>query len=102
MPNYSPLEESDKQHLSALISWLIDEVLRSGGDGDGIWYSKFYSVDSIKQLIKDKSLLPKGWKIFGETFCSFSIGYEQEWLKITNNKEDFDGRPSWQQVVVVN
>lgn len=101
---YTNIDEFfDRAHLHNLIKWLHAEVLRSGGDGDAIWYSKFYWVNEILELVKG----------FNDTLsCKWDISFDEEngrihWhlgqssILITNNKEDFDNRPSWQQCSVV-
>lgn len=97
--NYCPIDLHSKEHTINLIKWLIQEVLHSGGDGDGIWYSKYFDVKDIIKLIEEEKLLPKFWEIkVGEKDAS--VGQDQEWLFITNEKEVFDRRPSWQQVAI--
>ena len=92
---------TNKQHVLNILHWLIDGVLSSGGDGDGIWYSKFYSVADIKKLIEDEKLLPGFWKMEFKEDGSLHLGDNQEWLTITNNEWDWTKRPSWQEVGVV-
>lgn len=100
MTNYCDLN-SNREHVIALIKWLIDEVMSAGGDGDGIWYSKYYSVTDIKALIESEKLLPRFWKIEEWPNPALHLGENQEWLTITNSKHDFDTRPEWQQVSIV-
>jgi hypothetical protein len=89
------------EHMISMIKWLTDEVMSAGGDGDGIWYSKLFNVKDIKSFIEVNNLLPKFWAINIDNENAFSIGEGQEWLYITNKKEDFDARPFWQQVALV-
>jgi hypothetical protein len=98
--NYCNIE-ANSEHMIVLIKWLIDDVLSAGGDGDGIWYSKYYNVKDIKSFIETNNLLPKHWVINVHNENAFSIGENQEWLYITNKQEDFDSRPFWQQVSLV-
>lgn len=90
-------------HLLALIEWLVNEVGSAGGDGDAIWYSEFYWINDIFTLIQEHSNKQKyKWQIsFDEEKGQIFYGENQEGLLITNNKEDFDNRPSWQQCSVV-
>lgn len=90
----------NKDRIMLLIKLLIDEVLSAGGDGDGIWYSKSYSIIDIKELIIANNLLPKYWTL-EEKGLALHLGENQEWLLITNDKNDFDNQPSWQQISVV-
>lgn len=52
MPNFSQIDDKTKPHLLNLIEWLGEEVLRSGGDGDGVWYSRYYSIQDILPLVE--------------------------------------------------
>jgi hypothetical protein len=98
MSKYLTLRPND-EHLINIIKWLIDEVRRSGGDGDGLWYSKIYSMDDIKQFILDNNLLPDYWRMDVENGV-LSLGDNQEWLMITNDKYTFETRPPWTQVTL--
>ena len=86
--------------IKTLITWLIYDVQSAGGDGDGIWYSQYYSTKDIKDFIERHKLLPEHWIVNAHNDYAFSIGENQEWLYITNLKTDFDRRPEWQQVSV--
>lgn len=102
--DYSDIDlQFARGHLLALIKWLYAEVLSAGGDGDAIWYSKFYWVDEIFELVKEFND-SNSWK------WEVSLDSEnkrinwwcgQSSILITNNKEDFDNRPSWQQCSIV-
>jgi len=96
---YSNINEN-KERVISIIKWLINEVLSSGGDGHGIWYSKFYKVDDIKRLIWEYKLLPQHWEI-EEKDGDLHLGENQEWLIISNDEAAFECRPEWQQVSLV-
>ena len=91
----------NKQHSINIVRWLLDEILASGGDGDGIWLSEYFSIQNIKEFILKEGLLPHGWKIVSESGDTIVIGESQECLVITNSKKVFDERPEWQQVALV-
>ncbi len=93
---YSDVNDSK---VKEILNWLIEEIQSAGGDGDGIWYSKYYNIKDIKTLLSD-GLLPKHWKI-EEKNGELHVGENQEWLLITNNEHSFSSRPSWQQVSLV-
>jgi hypothetical protein len=102
--NYCDINDDDtKNHLRILIDWLVQEVGSAGGDGDAIWYSNFYWVNDILALVQEHNDKQKyKWQIsFNEEKGRIFYGKNQEGLLITNNKEDFDNRPSWQQCSVV-
>jgi hypothetical protein len=99
--NYCNLD-ANKEHVIILLRWLVEEVLSAGGDGDGIWYSKYFDVAAIEKLIEDENLLPKFWKMtISKDSDSLSLGDNQEWLTITNIESEFTSRPVWQQVSLV-
>lgn len=50
---FCSIDEEDKAHVLKLIDFLYCEVLRAGGDGDAIWYSKYYNVKDLFPLIKE-------------------------------------------------
>ena len=86
-----------KQHAIDIINWLLTEVASAGGDGNGIWYTYYFTLESIERLIKsDIDYSPWVMRNF-ETYIT--IGAEQEVLIITDDKTMFDNRPSWQQVL---
>lgn len=103
-PNYCTIDDDyTRNHLRILINWLVNEVGSAGGDGDAIWYSQYYWINDIYDIVKEYNRGTKGyWKIsFDEENGRISYGAGQEGLLITNNKEDFDNRPIWQQCLVV-
>lgn len=82
-------------HAETVIKWLLEEVMSAGGDG--IWYSKYLSISQIESIITNGNLLPKYWTMEVKN-GELHLGENQEWLIITNDKNSFDNRPSWQQV----
>ena len=87
-----------KNHLTNLINWIIDEVISAGGDGDALWYSKYYSIDDIYLLLKEIDLKHE-WKI--EKHEDYiSLGLWQEGIIITNNHKHWNEAPNWQQVMI--
>jgi hypothetical protein len=96
---------NDEEHLENLLRWLIDEVMSAGGDGDAIWYSKYSPVEFILPHVeKINKELKLNWRIDtrmakdGANYIAWHCG--QEALIITNSKEMWDNRPSWQQCSV--
>ena len=89
----------NKEHTLTFIKWLIEEVQSSGGDGDGVWYSKLYSIQDIKELILTNDLLPDHWMVeVGEDYIS--MGENEEWLIITNSEKNFKNQPDWAQILI--
>ena len=96
--NYSKIDCFNREHVITLIRWLFNEVLSAGGDGDGIWYSHYFDIEDILQLIADENLCPSFFKAEVKDSKTISFGRGEEWLIITNDKEVFNNRPSWQQI----
>lgn len=97
--NYLNIDKNE-EHVLGLIKWLIDEVKDACGDGDALWYSRYYSVLDIKIFIEKNNLLPPEWKIHDRGH-TLEIGAEQEWLTISNNPERLILLNSCQQATVI-
>lgn len=95
-------DEESQKHILKLIGWLFDEVSSAGGDGDGLWYSKYYDVKDIYPLVEkflqsDKSF--KFWALSADEKTIFASNH-QEFLTITNDENLWNNAPSWQQVLI--
>jgi len=98
MNRYNSID--NEEHIEKLIRWLIDEVVSAGGDGDGMWYSKYYSVKDIYPICeKINSEFKSPWELTLED-DTIHWSYYQESLIITNNLEHYNTSPSWQQVLI--
>lgn len=92
----------DNNHINKIIDLLYHEVMSAGGDGDAIWYSKYYKVKDLLPLVKEyNSKLKWPWGIV-EKETSIFWGLEQEWVIITNNESMFTDAPSWTQFLLKN
>lgn len=92
----------DKQHILKLIDFLYCEMLRSGGDGDAIWYSRFYDIKEILPLVHEYNdgLKYKMKVDFNEEKKLISWWDNQECVLITNNEAIFKNEPEWIQCKV--
>ena len=102
--NYCGIDAHTKKKLLALIDWLFNEVVDAGGDGDALWYSKFYDVKDIRPLIEEyqKDFCHK-WHIqWGLNGNGNTIHWSdnQEGIIITNNEDLYNNAPSYQQVLI--
>jgi hypothetical protein len=98
--NYCSIDEDQKKHLLKLIDFLYYEVLSAGGDGDALWYSKYYPVKDILPLIEEyNSKLKFKWEIKGDD-KNIYWGESQEGMIITNDEEVYKKSPSWQQCLI--
>jgi len=51
--SYDSINDESKKHLLKLIEFLYDEVSNSGGDGDAIWYSRFYDIKQLLPIVEE-------------------------------------------------
>ena len=90
--------EVDVKHIIHLLEWLFDEVASAGGDGDALWYSKYYHIDDILPLLKQVNE-KYNWKItVGPKWLH--IGHYQEGFMISNDNFHYENAPVWQQVLI--
>lgn len=92
---------SSREHLMKLIDLLYNECASAGGDGDALWYSRYYRVTDILPLVKEynsKLKFPSEIKIIDN---NIHWGDNQEDIMITNNKDWFDTAPDWIQMKVI-
>jgi hypothetical protein len=100
MKNYCNIDDSNREHIKELIRWLFAEVVSAGGDGDALWYSKYYDIKDILPLVvKINDEFKFKWQI-DEHDDYIGIHREQEGITITNNVKRWDESPSWQQVMI--
>lgn len=109
---YSRIQDFwEKETFYYLLNFLFEGIRLSGGDGDGIWYSKYFWIDEIYKFILDHRsdnnlYLPSSWEVTlrekTETHEKhLYLGHGEEGLIITNSEQMFDNRPSWQEISIV-
>lgn len=94
---YTTIGTDQVPHIKELINWLIAEVISAGGDGDALWYSRYYHVDEILPILQECKIYDFS---IDKKENSIIVGQHQEWLIITNNQEDWNNAPSWQQIKI--
>lgn len=96
---YCQIDEETKEHLLKLIDWIYNEIRSAGGDGDCLWYSRFYNVQDILVLVEEyNNKLKFKWEInFDKNKGEIGWGIGQQWATITNNEETYNFAPSWVQ-----
>lgn len=101
-PNLNiPLDDYSKQHITKLLNFLLDEVERAGGDGDALWYTRFYTLDDIQLLISViNNSLKFPWLVERQADDMIYWGRDQEGVIITTNKQIYQDAPSWQQILI--
>lgn len=95
--NYCSIDEEQKKHLLKLVDFLYCEVCSAGGDGDSLWYSRFYNVKDLLPIIEEyNDKLKFKWKIDTDD-KNIYWGEHQEGMIITNDEEKFNNSPEWIQ-----
>lgn len=86
--------KQNKEHITKLIDLLYNEVISVGGDGDAIWYTRFYDLNDIKALVKEYNDINKiDWEIEEDAPGVISWGKYQEFVIITNDINCFNNSP---------
>jgi hypothetical protein len=92
---------NNEKIVISFIQWLWDEVRSASGDGDAIWYSKFFNVKELFPLVekfnKEQDYPFKECKLEGDIIYWTD---NQESIIITNNVELWNRKPDWQQVSI--
>lgn len=93
---------NSKEHIKHLVQFLIDEVISAGGDGDSFWYSRYFKVDDIYDIIEEcffDQLEKMDWHLSksGETI---KIEGGEESLIITNDLSLYETCPDWVQCII--
>lgn len=100
MGKYLSIDDWSKKHIKNFLNFLLDEVVSSGGDGDALWYSRFYDIKDIYPIVEEVNKeLNYSWKIKLED-DHINWGHHQEGIIITNNEEIYKNSPSWQQILI--
>ena len=96
------IDTNQKEHILKIIDILYSECISAGGDGDAMWYSKVYSVDSLYPLVEEyNNSLKFPLTVAKDEFTI--LWYDgQEYIIITNDKKLYDERPEWSQFVIAN
>jgi len=78
-----------------LLDFLYHSVLSEGGDGDALWYTRFYDLDDIQKIVEEyNDDYAIRWKIKREgNFLTW--GDNQEWIFITDDEDTFKNQPDW-------
>mgnify|MGYP003442133096 CR=1 FL=1 len=100
--------EDNKEHLKTLVKWLVAEVFSASGDGDSFWYSRYYNISDIYDLLEEMTgelTYPGGQKLDWMLFMQNGIitwGIDQEALIVTNSEEEYKNAISlgWYQCII--
>lgn len=105
--NYCKVEDN-KEHLKTLVKWLVAEVHSACGDGDSFWYSIFYDINDIYDLLEEMTgelTYPGGQKLDWELSMQNGVitwGKGQEALIVTNDEDDYKNAIAlgWYQCII--
>ena len=87
-----------KELTENMLSILSTAVLSEGGDGDALWYTRYFDLEDINESLQEYKG-PRGWRI--EVLVdAISWGTGEEWVVITDNKERYDSAPDWIQMKI--
>ena len=100
--NYLTIDKNGcSDHLTKLIDVIFHEVLSAGGDGDVLWYSRFYDINDILPLIKTyNDKLEYKWNIVVKN-NTIHWGDNQEWVIITNDENFYNTSPECIQMKII-
>jgi hypothetical protein len=94
------LDLNEQKRLLQLIDFLYNDVMSAGGDGDGLWFTRYYSLDDILELVKQyNDSLHFKWDVTKSEDCIIWAD-GQEGLVITTNENVYNNAPSWQQILI--
>ncbi len=95
------LDLSYRNHIKALIDFLLSEVGSAGGDGDAAWVVKNFDIHNVREFINDECLTDdyKRYWTLTEVLDEkrFFLSNHQEGLMITIDHTDV---PSWSQCTI--
>lgn len=91
----------DKEHVTKIIDVLYNECMSAGGDGDALWYAKYYKIEDILEIVKEyNSKLPSPMEIELKNDNTIHWGIGQEWITITTDEQMYKNAPEWSQFVL--
>jgi len=91
----------NKDMIFSLLSFIHKEVVSSCGDGDALWYTRFFDIKDIFELVKEFNEVNSiGWEVYQNEPYEISWGKEQEWVMIVDDKKYFDGLPDTIQLKI--
>jgi len=94
---YMTIDGHNKEHIKSLLKWLYDESFSAGGDGDALWYSRYFNVKDILPLVEEvNSTLKYPWKVELKDDTEIHWFDGQECVVITNKEIT---EPYWKVVV---
>ena len=91
----------NKDHIIKIIDILYNQCIFSGGDGDGIWYSRIYSINEILPLVEEYNSKLE-FKFNTDIINNNTIywWHDQECIVITTDESVYLNSPSWIQFLL--
>jgi hypothetical protein len=102
MFNYCNINDFNKNHIKNLIDWLYKECVSAGGDGDALWYSRFFDVNDILVLVNEyNDQLKYKWAVELRENKKTIVWWEgQQSIFITNDESVYTAAPKWEQCLI--
>ena len=88
-----------KELTENMFNTLSTAVLSEGGDGDALWYTRYFDLEDICKSLQEYTG-PKGWIIEVLEDATITWGEGQEWVVITDDEERFNSSPDWIQMKI--
>jgi len=90
----------NKEHIHNLLSLLHAEVVSSSGDGDSLWYTRYYDINDIKGLVEEyNNDHAIGW-VVEINDSTINWGIDQEWVIITSDVDVYEKSADWIQMKI--
>ncbi len=91
-----------KEHIIKLIDLLYNEVISAGGDGDALWYTRFFDLNEIKTIVKEYNDTNNiKWQINEDRPGTFTWGKGEEAAIFTDDINEFNSSPDWIQMKII-
>lgn len=91
---------SQKEIILKLLDFLHSQVISSGGDGDALWYTEYFTLDFILPMLEEyNNNLKFKWGItLKDGYISWGEG--QEGVIITDREDIYKNAPEFQECIV--
>lgn len=90
----------NKEHILKLIDFMYCEMCSSGDDGDGIWYTRYYCLEDIFEIVKEYNTNLKFPMEVNFENNMIHFGQGEEWIIITNDENVYNESPEWIQIKI--
>jgi len=82
-----------------ILKFLYEDVKDAGGDGDALWYTRYYSIDDILEVLNVLNYPYFKIEVSDDKKTIF-WGEGQEGIVITTDESIYLNAPKWQQILI--